>query len=401
MEVKQRLTFRFYPSVRQAQQLAREFGCARWVYDKGLQLRKECYKAQHTMGYCGTSKALTSWRNDPHTAWLQRASHVTKQQALRALDVGYKNFFAKRAELPKVKKNRGTQSVSYVGKSPVRWDPLNHNLTISKVGRLKVRWSREFTSSPSTVTITKDCAGRYFVTLCLDEVKHALPKTGRQVGIDLGINRLATLSTGDRIENPRHTQHREKKLASLQRVLSRRVKGSGRWKRQKMKVAKLYSRVADSRKDFLDKITTDLVRKYDVLAIEDLNVSGMLKNRCLAKHISCAAFRMFRQMLIYKCAWYGKDLRVADRFFPSTKRCHSCGHIHDKMPLNIREFDCESCGQNHDRDENAAHNILQFGKPTAGGQPVEAHGGKVGLGSAKAVKSTSRRSVNQPALCPA
>jgi putative transposase len=248
-------------------------------------------------------------------------------------------------------------------------------------------------SSPSTVTITKDCANRYSVSLCLDEpAKAALPKTGKQVGIDLGILRLATLSTGERIANPRHTVRHARKLTRLQRGLSRRVKGSNRWRRQKLRVAKHQAHIADTRRDYLNKLTTDLVRHFDVLAIEDLNVRGMVRNHCLAKRVSCASFGMFRSMLTYKAAWYGRELRVADRFFPSSKRCSNCGHIHESMSLDVREFDCVECGTHHDRDENAAKNILTAGQAESG------RGGFVRPVRASARKGKIRRSVNQPAL---
>jgi len=159
-----------------------------------------------------------------------------------------------------------------------------------------------------------------------------------------------------------------------------------------LKVARLHAKIANCRKDTLDKLTTDLVRRFDVLAIEDLNVRGMVKNRNLSKHISCASFGQFRRMLTYKCDWYGRELRVADRFFPSSKRCSSCGHIHEKMPLDVREFNCVECGQHHDRDENAAKNILQF----AGGQPVKGRGELVRPMRASARKGNVLRSVNQP-----
>jgi len=257
---------------------------------------------------------------------------------------------------------------------------------------MDIHWSRAFTSQPSTVTITKDCAGRYFVTLCLDEKVNSLPKTGKAVGVDLGINRLATLSNGERIANPRHTAKYAKKLARAQRVLSRRKKGSGRWNCQRIKVARLHARIADSRKDHLDKFTTDLVQRFDVIAVEDLNVRGMLANRTLSRSIGDLGLYQFRSMVDYKTQRYGKELKVVDRFFPSSKRCHSCGFILDKLPLSIREWDCHECGAHHDRDENSSHNIL------AAGHAVTGRGGNVRRSAASATKRSSRRSVNQPAL---
>ena len=389
--MKVRQTYRFYPSEPQKRHLAKEFGCARYAYNFGLRLRTDSYKEGVTVNYDKSSAAWT--KHKKLHSWLKETSCTPQQQALRHLQTAFANFFAKRAKYPAFRSKHGKQSAEYTTNS-FKWDPLNHNLSLSKVGRLSVRWSRDFTSIPSTVTITKDRAGRYFVSLCLDEPsKVALPKTGLSIGIDLGISRLATLSDGTRIANPRHTVKKAAKLTKLQRVLARRKKGSGRWNAQRLKVARHHAHIADTRKDHLDKLTTDLVRRFDVLAIEDLNVRGMVRNHRLAKHISCASFGQFRQMLEYKAAWYGREMRYADRFFPSSKRCSGCGYVHSAMPLSVREFSCQECGAKHDRDENAAKNIL-----LAAGQAATGRGGAVRPVKAAALKGEPRRSVNQPAL---
>lgn len=400
--MKERQTFRFYPSEPQKRTLGREFGCARHAYNFALRLRTDSFKAGRLVNYNASSAAWTKHRNEAAFAWLTESSSVPQQQALRHLQTSFANFFAKRSKYPRFRSRHGKQSAEYTTNG-FKWDATNRNLTISKVGRLRVVWSREFTSTPSTVTITKDCAGRYFVSLCLDQPsKVALPKTGLQVGIDFGISRLATLSNGERIANPRHTARYAVKLARLQRILARRVKGSGRWQWQKFRVARHQAHIADSRKDCIDKLTTSLVRHFDVLAIEDLNVRGMIRNHSLAKHVACASFGQFRRMLEYKCQWYGKELRVADRFFPSSKRCSVCGHVHDKMPLGVRKFACMECGTQHDRDENAAKNILQFAgassSTTAGQAGSNGRGERVRRAKASASARSARRNVNQPAL---
>ena len=219
-----------------------------------------------------------------------------------------------------------------------------------------------------------------------------IPKTGQKVGIDLGINRLATLSTGERIANPKHLGKRLGKLARAQRVLARRVKGSGRWHRQRLAVARLQAHIADCRSDHLHKVTTDLVRRFDVLCIEDLNVRGMLGNRSLARSIADVGMHAFRTMLEYKCSWYGRDLRTVDRFYPSSKRCSGCGFVSEKMPLDLRSWTCPECSSPHDRDENAAKNIL------AAGHAASARGGRVRPVATKVAKGRARRNVNQPAL---
>ena len=387
--VKVRYTFRAYPTARQKRHLAREFGNARHVYNFALRLRTDSFKDGKPVNYNASSAALTKHRADPAFVFLRETSSVPQQQALRHLQTAFSNFFAKRTAYPKFASKHGKQSAEYTVNG-FKWDAANRNLTISKVGRLHVKWSRGFTSEPTTCTITKGRDGRYFVSLCLDEpAKAALPKTGSMVGIDLGISRLATLSNGERIANPRYTARHAARLARLQRILSRRVKGSGRWNSQRLKVARLHTKIANCRKDTLDKLTTDLVRRFDVIAIEDLNVRGMVQNRKLAKHINCASFGQFRQMLDYKCAWYGRELRVADRFFPSSKRCNSCGHIHARLGLEVREFKCENCGEHLDRDENAAKNIL------AAGQAVTGHGERVSPKRGSPRRGNALRSVKQ------
>ncbi len=315
------------------------------------------------MNYKVVSAAWTQHKKSSDSAFLKETSSVPQQQALRHLQTAFDRFFSKVSKYPKFKKKKSAQSATYAN-TAFEWKAgCSNDLRVFKLGRLKIKWSRKFTSAPTTVTITKDCSDRYFVTLCLDEPKpKELKKTKKKIGIDLGIARLATLSNGERVANPRHTMKYADKLAKAQRVLSRRVEGGSRWNRQRLKVAKCHAKIVDCRKDYLDKLTIDLIKRFDVLAIEDLNVRSMVKNHNFAKHVSCASFGQFRLMLEYKAAWYGKEIRVADRFFPSSKRCSSCGFIHDKMPLDVREFKCVSCGVKHDRDENAAKNILKFAK---------------------------------------
>jgi putative transposase len=322
-----RQTFRCYPSVRQRRMLGKTFGCVRFVYNRALQFRKDSYDENKTsVSYGQTSTALTGWKKEAEFAWLNEVFCVPLQQSLRHLQTAYRNFFAKRSAYPRFKSKHGEQNAEFT-RSAFTWDGKQNNLRLAKTGHLRVRWSRQFRSEPSTVTITNTCAGQYFVTLCLDEQVDALPKTGESVGIDLGINRLATLSNGEFVANPRHLPATLRKLRVLQRTLSHRTKGSGRWRRQKFRVALLHAGVANSRRDHLAKLTTELVRRYDVLCIEDLDVKSMTLNRELARSIADVGLSAFRRMLTYKCAWYGKELKVVDRFFPSSKRCSECGHV--------------------------------------------------------------------------
>lgn len=385
-EMKIRMTFRVYPSEPQKRILAQTFGCVRVAYNTALRFRLDSLRDGVAINYNASSAALTALKKAPDKSWMNSVSSIPLQQSLRHLQSAYRNFFEKRAKFPTFKSKHSKQSAEYTT-SGFKWDSKNKNLTIAKLGRLNIQWSRHFTSSPTTVTITKRRDGKYFVSLCLDETIEHLPKTGGEVGIDLGISRLATLSNGGYVANKRHTTSNERRLKMLKRTLSRRKVGSRRWEAQRAKVAKLYSHIADSRKDYLDKLTTDLVRRFDVLAIEDLNIRGMVKNHSLAKHISCASFGMFRRMLEYKANWYGKEIRVADRFFPSSRRCSSCGHIHLKMPLDLRQFTCEACGEHHDRDHNAARNILSF----AVGQTVVAKAAKGRGEIVNPIRATARK----------
>lgn len=365
--------------------LARVFGSCRWTYNTMLRIRTDAYANGEKINYVQSSSIFTKLRHAHETKWLEEVSCVPTQQSLRHLQVAFQSFFDKRGKYPSFKKKRGKQAAEYTVSGFKYKDGI---LSVAQLGNLDVRWSRKFASSPTTVTITKSPAGRYYVTLVLDEVVEHLPKTNASVGIDLGINRLATLSTGERIPNPQHLKSKLKKLARLQRIMSRRKKGSGRRDRARIAVAKLQESIADSRNDYLNKFTTDLVRRFDFIATEDLNVRGMVKNHCLARSISDASFGSFVRMLEYKCEWYGKTLVKIDRFFPSSKRCFDCGHVIESLPLSIREWTCPECGVIHDRDENAAHNIL------AVGQTVAAQGENRRPKRASARKGVSRRTVN-------
>ena len=366
--------------------LARVFGSCRWTYNTMLRIRTDAYANGEKINYVRSSAVFTQLRHAPETKWLEEISSVPTQQALRHLQSAFQAFFDKRGKYPTFKKKRDKQAAEYTVSG---FKYKDGDLSIAQLGKLDVRWSRKFASSPTTVTITKSTAGRYYVTLVLDEKIEHLPKTHASVGIDLGVNRLATLSNGERIPNLKHLQSKLKKLAHAQRIMARRKKGSGRRERARIAVAKIQEAIADSRNDYLQKVTTDLVRRFDTIAIEDLNVRGMVKNHCLARSISDAGFGAFARMLEYKCEWYGKTLVKIDRFFPSSKRCFDCGHIVESLPLSIREWTCPECGVIHDRDENAARNIL------AAGHAVSAQGGRVRRKEASASKRSVRRTVNR------
>jgi len=387
-----RYRFRFYPSAPQRRLLGKTFGCVRYVYNRALALRKDAYAENKTkINYAQTSAALTQWKKDAELSWLKEVSCVPLQQCLRHLQTAYNNFFAKRAAHPRFKSKRREQSAEFT-RSAFKWDGKQMNLTLAKIGHLRIRWSRQFASEPSTVTITKDCAGRYFATLCLDETVATLPKTGEEVGIALGTERLATLSTGEIVPNPKFLEKSLARLARLQRTLARRKQGSRRWHSQRIKVARLHAHVADSRRDLMAKFTTGFVRRFDLTCIEDLDVKGMMDGRGRARRMSDVGMFTFRQMLTYKCHWYGRELQVVDRYFPSSKRCSDCHHVLESLPLSVREWTCPCCGAFHDRDHNAAKNTL------SAGQAASARGGHVRPKATRVAGGNARRSVNQPAL---
>ena len=361
MEIKRAYKFRFYPTPEQELNLAKTFGCARFVYNYMLRQRTDAwFQRQEKVGYHETSAMLTALKKQSEFAWLNEVSSVPVQQSLRHLQTAFGNFFSRRNKYPTFKKKDGAQSAEYTT-SAFKWD--GKTLSIAKNGALNIRFSRTIPKAAivTTVTVSKDTAGRYFVSmLCTDQVQAKTPIEAK-VGIDLGLSHFAILSTGEKIAAPNTFRKNEEKLAKLQRRLAKKTKGSANRKKAKLKVAKLHAKIADSRKDFLHKLSTRLVNENQVIAIETLAVSNMQKNHSLAKSIADASWSEFVRQLEYKSLWYGRELVGIDRWYPSSKRCSDCGHTVAKMPLNVREWACPECGTVHDRDINAARNVLAAG----------------------------------------
>lgn len=362
MEVKYAYKFRFYPTPEQEHNLARTFGCVRFVYNHMLRLRTDAwYKEQKRVGYHETSALLTELKKQPETIWLNEVSSVPVQQSLRHLQTAFVNFFAKRAKYPNFKSKHDKQAAEYTA-SAFKWD--GKSLKLAKMGTpLNIRWSRTLPKAAkiTTVTVSKDAAGRYFVSLLCDNSVQVKPETTGKVGIDLGLTHFAILSTGEKIAAPNTYRKNEAKLAKLQRRLAKKQKGSANRLKAKLKVAKLHAKTADTRRDFLHKLSTRLVNENQVIAIETLAVSNMQKTHCLAKSISDAGWSEFVRQLEYKSLWYGRTLIGVDRWYPSSKRCSDCGYTASKMPLKVREWVCPECGAVHDRDVNAARNVLTAG----------------------------------------
>ena len=359
--VKRAFKYRFYPTPEQATELARTFGCVRLVYNMALAARTEAWTLrQERVNYSATSALLTGWKKTEERAFLNEVSCVPLQQALRHLQVAFNNFFAKRAMYPTFKNKKKSRRSAEYTTSAFRY--RDGWLTLAKMTEpLAIVWSRPLPegATPSTVTVSQDSAGRWFVSLLCDDVIEFAPASG-SVGVDAGLDSLLTLSTGEKITNPRHERRDRAALARAQRNQARKVKGSANRAKARLKVARVHARITDRRHDLLHKLTTRLVRENQTIVIEELTVRTMVKNRSLARAISDAAWRQLRTLLEYKADWHGRNLVVVDRWFPSSKLCSSCGALADRMPLAVRSWTCR-CGQIHDRDLNAARNILAEG----------------------------------------
>ena len=365
--MEQAFKYRFYPTAEQESLLRRTLGCVRLVYNRALAARTEAwYERQESMDYVQTSALLTGWKKQDDLQFLNEVSCVPLQQGLRHLQKAFSNFFAGRAKYPNFKKKRNGGSAEFT-KSAFKWKDGQVFLAKCK-DALPIRWSRQLPQGcePSTITVKLDARGRWHVSLLVDNPNfQALPQVKKSVGLDLGITSLIATSDGDKIANPKHFERLRKKLKRVQKALSRKQKGSRNRDKARVKVARVQAKIADSRKDFLHKLTTQLIRENQTIAVEDLSVKNMVKHPKLARQIADAAWGELVRQLEYKAKWYGRSLVKIDRWFPSSKRCGNCGHIIESLPLNIREWDCPKCGTHHDRDINAARNVLAVGHTVA------------------------------------
>jgi putative transposase len=398
--VKRAFKYRFYPTDAQAAELSRTFGCVRKVYNMALAARTEAWVTrQERVNYIAASALLTAWKKTEELAFLAEVSSVPLQQCLRHLQSAFTGFFEGRAKYPRFKSRKKSRKSAEYTSSAFRY--RDGALTLAKMREpLDIVWSRPLPEGavPSTVTVSQDAAGRWFVSLLCDDAITPVPATTAAVGIDAGITSLVTLSTGEKVTNPRHERRDRARLAKAQRQLSRKEKGSANRAKARLKVAKVHARIADRRRDFLHKLTTRLVRENQTVVIEDLTVRNMVKNGKLARAISDAAWRDLREMLEYKCAWYGRELVVVDRWFPSSKLCGTCGTIRAKLQLSVREWTCD-CGVVHDRDVNAAKNILAAGLAVSacgGGVRPQRESSRTGQSSVK--QETQRATAGIPRL---
>jgi putative transposase len=361
--------YRCYPTPAQAENLARTFGCARLVYNKALDARnKAWYRRKERINYAQTSRLLTAWKQRGDLSFLNEVSSVPLQQALRHLQKGFAGFFEGRTAYPTFKRKRALVGSAEFTKSAFTF--RSNALKLAKHEEpLRIRWSRPLPdgAEPSTVTVTRDASGRWFVSLLVKETIPALPERLEAIGVDAGLNSHFVLSTGEHIANPRHERRERDRIGRRQQELSRKQKGSKNHRKAQIRLARAHGRVADRRLDTLHKLTTRLVRENQTICVEDLNVRGMLTNHVLARAIADASWATFRQFIEYKAEWYGRNMVVVDQFFPSSKTCSACGTMKRSMPLSSRTFSCPDpvCGHAEDRDVNAAKNILAAGLAVA------------------------------------
>ena len=377
---------RAYPDPDQAAMLARTFGCVRVVWNRTLAARQTRWTTEHKgTSYQETSAALTAMKREAELAWLNEVSSVPLQQTLRHQHQAFAAFFAGRSRYPRFKSRRGRQAATYT-RSAFRWHAGQLFLAKTRAP-LRLVWSwpdiDPVTLAPTSVTVIRDPDGRWYATLHAQVADPApLPPTGRTVGIDLGLTDLVVTSDGERIPKPRHLKRRAANLARYQRRMARKRKGSANQRKAAAKVARAHRKVRAARTDFLHRVSTRLVLDHDLIVIEDLNVKGMVRNRHLARAISDSGWGMFRAMLAYKAERAGRRLVALDRFYPSSKTCSACGHLLATLALGTRTWVCPGCGARHDRDLNAARNILAAGRAVAACGADVSHSGSPWVQSA-------------------
>jgi putative transposase len=395
--VQLRYSFRLYPAPGQQVALARAFGCARVVFNDALAARRAAHEAgEPWIGDAELSARLTDAKKTPKRAWLGEVSSVVLQQALRDLNAAYRNFFASMAGMRKGARMAPPQFRSRKDrKQAIRFTKNNSfavlgngRLRLSKIGDVEVRWSRELPVAPSSVTVIRDAAGRFFASFVVGVTVAPLPPTDAECGIDLGLGHFAVLDDGTKVAAPRFLRRAEKKLRRAHKDLSRTKKGSGNREKARVQVARAHAKVADARRDFHHKLSTAIIRDNQAVTVEDLAVKGLARTR-LAKSVHDAGWSAFTSMLEYKARLYGREFTKVGRFEPTSQVCSECGMRDGPKPLHVRQWQCSACGAVHDRDVNAARNILALGRK----ERLNARGGDVrpSLAVAVASEAGSRR----------
>jgi len=364
MEIHKAFKFRLYPNKEQQEVLAKQFGACRWVWNYFLRKRIDYY-LEHKKGltYYDNCRVLVSLKKEPETEWLRESNSQVLQQTLMDLQTAYRNFFERRAKYPKFKSKRNKQSFRVPQRFSLEGKGVHQYLKVPKIPSIRITIHRPIKGKMKSVTISQTKTGKYFASI-LCEIKVNNPQIDYDkpiIGIDLGLIDFVVTSEGKHFASPKYLRQAEEQLKRAQRVLARRKKGSGGWHRAKRQVVKLHEKVATQRKDFLHKLSKKLVDENQAIFFEDLAVKNMMQNRYLAKSIGDAGWSTFVRFCEYKGTWYGCYIGQIDRFAPSSKRCSNCGFVVQSLPLSVREWTCPECGVIHDRDENAAINIRNFG----------------------------------------
>lgn len=361
--MKARYQYRFYPTDQQQQSLARLFGCVRVVWNDALAICKQSEKKPKSAEL--QKQVITQAKKTEERAWLSEVSNIPLQQSVADLEVAFKNFFdsckgkrkGQKVGYPKFKKRTSSQSARLTrGGFSLKGD----GVYLAKIGIVKPIWSRQLPSEPSSVTIIKDCANRYFLSFVVEVEPIQLDAKNQSVGIDLGIKTFAVMSNGEKAISPCY-KSLDRRIRKLQKKLARQVNGSKRRDKTRVQIAKLHNQIADTRKDFLHKLSTKVVSKNQTIVLEDLNVSGLVKNRKLSRAISQQGWREFRVLIEAKSEKYGRKLIVISRWEPTSQTCSDCGYKWGKIDLSVRSVLCLNCGTEHDRDENASVNIEKVG----------------------------------------
>ncbi|MFG2944703.1 RNA-guided endonuclease InsQ/TnpB family protein [Streptomyces adustus] len=367
-----RYAFRMYPDAGQQTALARAFGCARVVFNDAVRAREDARRAGRPLPKAGelSTRLITEAKRTAARSWLGEVSAVVLQQSLRDAETAYKNFFASlkgirkgpKLGVPRFKSRKDArQSIRFTANA--RWSITDSGrLNLPKIGAVKVKWSRALPATPTSVTVIKDSAGRFFASFVIDtdpaEDAARMPESDQTVGIDLGLTHFAVLSTGEKIDSPRFLRRAEKKLKKAHKEVSRKQKGSRNREKARLKVARAHAKVADARKEFHHQLSTRLISENQGIAVESLSVAGLARTK-LAKSVHDAGWTAFVSMLEYKAQRYGRILVRIGRFEPTSRTCSTCATVGGPKPLNIRQWTCTACGTLHDRDHNAALNVQQ------------------------------------------